>query len=79
MKRFSLLSNSLGKAIRLKLSVAGMRTVEHCMGIDNYLLSQPLSKLSPEARVLRRKILKRAKSTELTDVRTVEAPSVSDS
>jgi len=53
-----LLSDILGQQIRLKLSVHGLRSVEHNGGLDAYLLKTPSAKLSDEARRLKRRIEK---------------------
>jgi large subunit ribosomal protein L28 len=52
----SLLSDTLGAPIRLRLSTRGIRTIEHNGGIDAYLLGTPNAKLSVEARRLKRRI-----------------------
>ena len=52
----SLLSDSLGRMVRLKLSVHAIRSIEHKGGLDAYLLGVSDSKLPPEARRLKRKI-----------------------
>ncbi len=52
----SLLSDVLGSAVRVRLSTRGIRTVEHNGGIDAYLLGTPDSKLTLEARRLKRRI-----------------------
>ncbi|HXZ00272.1 MAG TPA: 50S ribosomal protein L28 [Stellaceae bacterium] len=52
----SLLSDVLGAPIRVRLSTRGIRTIEHNGGIDAYLLGTPDSKLTLEARRLKRRI-----------------------
>lgn len=52
----SLLSDSLGRMVRLKLSVHAIRSIEHKGGLDAYLLGMSDSKLPTEARRLKRKI-----------------------
>ena len=52
----SMMSEVLGKLVRLRLSAAGMRTVEHKGGLDAWLLDTPASRLSPEVRRLKRRI-----------------------
>ena len=56
LQRTSLLSDALGSAVRLRLSTRGIRTIEHNGGIDAYLLGTPDSKLTAEARRLKRRI-----------------------
>lgn len=60
----SLPSEALGQGVRLKLSVHAIRSIEHKGGLDAYLLSTSDTKLSPEARRLKRRI-KRAQSATL--------------
>jgi large subunit ribosomal protein L28 len=54
----SLLSDALGRAVTLRLTVATMRTVDHNGGLDAYLLSTSDRKLTDEARTLKRQIKK---------------------
>jgi large subunit ribosomal protein L28 len=54
----SLLSDTLGFAVRLRLSTRAIRTIEHNGGIDAFLLSTPNSRLPPEARVWKRRVEK---------------------
>ena len=56
LQEASLLSDALGAAVRMRLSTRGLRTIEHNGGIDSYLLGTPDGRLSPEARVLKRRI-----------------------
>ena len=53
----SLLSDALGGAVRLRLSTAAIRTIEHNGGIDAYLLSTPTSRLSVEAQRLKKRVV----------------------
>lgn len=52
----SMLSDVLGSEVRMRLSTRGIRTVEHNGGIDAYLLGTPNSKLTEEARSVKRRI-----------------------
>jgi large subunit ribosomal protein L28 len=54
----SMLSETLGHQVRMRLSTRGIRTVEHNGGIDAYLLGTPNTKLTPEAATLKRRIEK---------------------
>ncbi|MEA2742788.1 MAG: large subunit ribosomal protein [Acetobacteraceae bacterium] len=54
----SLLSDILGHEVRMRLSTRGIRTVEHNGGIDAFLLGTPNTKLTIEAKVLKRRIEK---------------------
>lgn len=46
----SLYSESLGRAIKLRVSMHGLRTVEHNGGIDQYVLKTAKTKLTDELR-----------------------------
>ena len=52
----SLLSDTLGTRIQLRLSTNALRTIEKRGGLDAYLLSTPAAKLGLKARELRRRI-----------------------
>jgi large subunit ribosomal protein L28 len=52
----SLLSDTLGFSVKLRLSTRAIRTVEHNGGIDAFLLATPNSRLPAEALVLKRRI-----------------------
>ncbi len=52
----SVLSDTLGFPIKLRLSTNAIRTIEHNGGIDAYLRSTPSTKLSPLARRLKKQI-----------------------
>ena len=54
----TLLSEVLGEAVRLRISGHGLRTVEHNGGLDAFLLGRPDSKLTIEARRIKRRIEK---------------------
>ncbi|PCJ61108.1 MAG: 50S ribosomal protein L28 [Rhodospirillaceae bacterium] len=46
----SIMSDVLGRAIRLKVSARAIRTIEHSGGLDAYLLKTSDSKLDPNVR-----------------------------
>jgi len=54
----SLLSDALGRMIRLKLSTSAIRTIEHNGGLDAYLVKAKQADLSLEARRLKKQIEK---------------------
>lgn len=60
LQEVSLLSETLGTSIRLKVSVRGLRTIEHNGGLDSFLLSTSDSKLMPEAIAVKKRIVKAA-------------------
>jgi large subunit ribosomal protein L28 len=55
LQRTSILSDTLGP-IRLRVTAAAIRTIEHKGGIDSFLRNTPDRKLSPEIRRLKRRI-----------------------
>ena len=55
----SLLSDALGRAVKLRISANALRTVEHRGGIDAFLLKAKDVELSIGARALKREIAKK--------------------
>ncbi|MEM8588285.1 MAG: 50S ribosomal protein L28 [Pseudomonadota bacterium] len=56
LQKVSLLSDTLGEKVKLRLSTSTIRTVEKRGGIDGYLLSVPSTSLTGDLRKLRRRI-----------------------
>ncbi len=56
----SVLSETLGRSVRLKLSVSGIRTLEKAGGLDAFLLATPTARLDPAVRRVKRQIQKKA-------------------
>lgn len=54
----SLLSDSLGRAVRFRVSAHALRSVEHRGGLDAFLLKSRDGQLSLKARRIKRQILK---------------------
>ena len=52
----SLLSDALGRPVRLRLSTNGLRTIEHAGGLDAWVLGTADAKLGLAARRLKRRI-----------------------
>jgi large subunit ribosomal protein L28 len=61
LQNVSLISESLEKRVRLRVSTHGLRSVEHVGGLDNWLAKTPDTSLSLRARRLKREIAKKAK------------------
>jgi large subunit ribosomal protein L28 len=61
LQNVTLLSDSLGKSVNLRVSTHGLRSVEHVGGLDNWLTKTNEDKLSLKARRLKREIAKKAK------------------
>jgi large subunit ribosomal protein L28 len=62
LQNVTLISDTLGKGVRLRVSTSGLRSVEHVGGLDNWLRKTPDGQLSLKARRLKREIAK--KTTE---------------
>ena len=54
----TLMSETLNRSVKLKVSAYGLRSVEHNGGLDNFLLKTSDAKLSLTARRLKRDIKK---------------------
>ncbi|MBO6042904.1 MAG: 50S ribosomal protein L28 [Acetobacter sp.] len=52
----SLVSEVLGSAVRMRVSVQGLRTIEHNGGLDAFLLNTPNRKLPQEALLIKRRV-----------------------
>tara|TARA_B110001454_G_scaffold208024_1_gene220062 strand:- start:278 stop:556 length:279 start_codon:yes stop_codon:yes gene_type:complete len=59
LKKVTFKSNLLKRNIRLSVSNAALRTVDYKGGIDFYLKSVKSFKLSPKAKKLKKKIIKK--------------------
>ena len=59
LQNVTLLSDALGKGVKLRVSTHGLRTVEHNGGLDNWLAKTSDDKLSLRARRLKREIVKK--------------------
>src|SRR5579862_9321479 len=55
----TLISDSLGRSVRLRVSTNALKTVDHRGGLDAFLLKARDSELSPRAMVLKREIVKK--------------------
>ncbi len=54
----SLLSESLGKIFKLKICSKTLRSIEHNGGLDSYLVSTSNTKLTEEAKKIKKQIAK---------------------
>jgi large subunit ribosomal protein L28 len=55
LQNLRVLSDALGP-VRMRLTAAAIRTIEHKGGLDAFLRDKPARKLSPEMRRLKRRI-----------------------
>ncbi len=58
LQSVTLLSDALGRSVRLRISMNALRSVEHRGGLDAFLLKARDEELSPDARELKRQICK---------------------
>jgi large subunit ribosomal protein L28 len=58
LQSVSLLSTALNAYVKLRITVATLRSIDHNGGIDDYLLTTAAQKLTPQAVKLKRKIRK---------------------
>jgi large subunit ribosomal protein L28 len=58
LHNFSFDSDILGRKISVRVSARGMKTIEHNMGIDQYLLKVSKSSLPSDLRILKKRIEK---------------------
>ncbi|WP_336958074.1 50S ribosomal protein L28 [Sphingobium aquiterrae] len=59
LQNVTLISESLEKSVKLRVSTNGLRSVEHVGGLDNWLLKTGDDKLSLKARRLKREVQKK--------------------
>ena len=59
LQNVTLISDALGQSIRLRVSMHGLRSVEHVGGLDNCYIKTGDDQLSLKARRLKREIVKK--------------------
>ena len=62
LQNVTLISDQLGKSIKLRVSTHGLRSVEHVGGLDNWLMKTSEEKLGTDARKLKRELKKVGKA-----------------
>lgn len=62
----SLMSDSLNRTVRVRLSAHGLRTVEHMGGLDAFLLKASTADLTPDLRRIKRLVIKARSQAEGT-------------
>ena len=60
LQNVTLMSDALGRGVRMRVSMNGLRSVEHVGGLDNWLAKTGEDRLSLKARRLKREIAKKA-------------------
>ena len=63
LQNVTLMSDSLAKSVRLRVSTHGLRSVEHNGGLDNWLVKTRDTQLSLRARRLKRDVVKKLAAT----------------
>jgi large subunit ribosomal protein L28 len=58
LQNVTLISDTLGKGVKLRVSTHGLRSVEHVGGLDNWLLKTNDTKLSLRVQRIKREIVK---------------------
>ncbi|MDZ7588990.1 MAG: 50S ribosomal protein L28 [Parasphingorhabdus sp.] len=64
LQNVTLISDSLERGVKLRVSTHGLRSVEHVGGLDNWLLKTSDEKLSLKVRRLKREIAKKQAQAE---------------
>ena len=59
LQNVTLISDTLDRGVKLRVSMSGLRSVEHVGGLDNWLLKTSDEKLSLNARRLKREVAKK--------------------
>lgn len=59
LQNVTLLSDALGKGVKMRVSTHGLRTVEHNGGLDNWLLKAGDDQLSTSARKVKKEVAKK--------------------
>ena len=59
LQNVTLISDALGRQVKLRVSTAGLRSVEHNGGLDNWLLKAGDDQLSATARKVKKEVAKK--------------------
>jgi large subunit ribosomal protein L28 len=59
LQNVTMISDVLGRSVRLRVSTNAVKSVDHCGGLDTFLLKADVADLSPRARELKRQIEKK--------------------
>ena len=63
LQNVTLISDTLERGVKLRVSMSGLRSVEHVGGLDNWLMKTSDEKLSLNVRRLKREIAKKQAET----------------
>ena len=67
LRNVTLISDTLGRRIRLRVSANALKTVDHRGGLDAFLLKAKDDELAPRVLELKRQIVKKRKARRLSD------------
>jgi large subunit ribosomal protein L28 len=73
LQNVTLISEALGRGVKLRVSMNGLRSVEHVGGLDNWLLKSRDGTLSLKARRLKREIARKQSEAAAALARCVQA------
>jgi large subunit ribosomal protein L28 len=73
----TMLSDALGKSVRLRISANALRSVDHRGGLDAYLTKARDTELSPRALLLKRQIAKKVAPQKLGADKAETVPAAS--
>lgn len=59
LQNVTLISDALGKGVKLRVSTHGLRSVEHNGGLDNWLMKTSDANLSDNARKVKKEVAKK--------------------
>jgi len=60
----TMISDALGRSVKLRISTNALKTVDHRGGLDAFLMKARDGELSPKARELKRQIVKKQASQQ---------------
>jgi large subunit ribosomal protein L28 len=60
LRSTSLYSDALGQVVRLRVTTAALRTIEHRGGLDAFLLGERDARLDPDVRRIKRRVKRAA-------------------
>lgn len=64
LRNVTLISDSLGRSVRVRVSANALRTVDHRGGLDSFLLKAKDAELAPKMLDLKRQIVKKQAKAE---------------
>src|SRR3546814_3061253 len=71
LQNVTLMSDALERGVKLRVSMSGLRSVEHVGGLDNWLAKTSDEKLSLKARRLKREIEKKRSEEHTSELQSL--------